>query len=348
MGLRGVKKIPSESLRTLLVALSTMACFAPLYALLLEALGYTYELHLASTVSFTTLSTFMALLPLGGFPKPPLSSSPPLPSNPHPLNGSRLFHGNLRLVRLLLALLTFLILSEELLLNSTLAIYGFSSSILGFLALPVLAILIDPENGWLRRALEACALILATRVVLTPFPLGFLSLPAFLPAIYTLILAGLILYMAYRRIEARDLRLSSGNRGLGLQAALGLLSGALVGIAEFFILRPPPILPGASLAETIAYVALVLGLMVGFVEELTFRGLLQASLERLLPPWQAIGVTSVIFSLMHVGWMNPLEVLLAYAAGVLFGYLARSTGSLIAPITAHGFGNLVLYLIALG
>jgi membrane protease YdiL (CAAX protease family) len=45
--------------------------------------------------------------------------------------------------------------------------------------------------------------------------------------------------------------------------------------------------------------------------------------------------------------MNPLEVLLAYGAGIVFGYLAKATGSLVAPMIAHGFGNLVLYLIAL-
>jgi len=66
-----------------------------------------------------------------------------------------------------------------------------------------------------------------------------------------------------------------------------------------------------------------------------------------MPVWQAIGISSVMFGLMHVGWLNPLEVLLAYGAGVVFGYLATMTDSLIAPIIAHGFGNFVLYLIAL-
>lgn len=97
----------------------------------------------------------------------------------------------------------------------------------------------------------------------------------------------------------------------------------------------------------LAYILIVLVLMVGVVEEMLFRGLLQGSLERVLPHWQAIGVASMIFGLMHVGWMNPLEVLLAYGAGVVFGCLAVSTESLIAPIAAHGIGNLVLYLIAL-
>jgi len=353
------KHYPSEAFRTFLIGFLTVAFFAPLYAFLLEALGYNYGLHVASVIAFAIIGLFMAFIPFREFspllPASLLSSplhpspltSPSLPPNPSPSKGIHRFHGSPSLVRLLFALITLLFLSEELLLNSPLALYGLSSSILGFLVLPAIAAILDPENGWLRKAIEASALIMATRVVLTPFPMGFLSLPAFLPAIYTLILAGLTIYIAYRRIEARDVRLSKGKKSLGFQASLGLASGSLVGIAEFFILKPSPILPGASLAETMAYVTIVLVLMVGFVEELLFRGLLQASLERLLPPWQAIGATSVIFSLMHIGWMNPLEVLLAYGAGIVFGYLAKATGSLIAPMIAHGFGNLVLYLIAL-
>lgn len=36
---------------------------------------------------------------------------------------------------------------------------------------------------------------------------------------------------------------------------------------------------------------------------------------------------------------------LAYGATVVFGYVATATDSLMAPITAHGLGNMFLYLI---
>jgi membrane protease YdiL (CAAX protease family) len=128
---------------------------------------------------------------------------------------------------------------------------------------------------------------------------------------------------------------------------VGVGAGVLVGLAEYFVLKPQPVLAGASLVQMLAYIVIVLAVMVGVVEELLFRGLLQTSLEKVVPRWQAIGVVAVMFGLMHVGWMNPLEVLLAYGAGVVFGYLATETDSLIAPITAHGFGNMFLYLVAL-
>jgi hypothetical protein len=149
----------------------------------------------------------------------------------------------------------------------------------------------------------------------------------------------------YRRIPGRDLRLSAGNCSKTVQFAVGLSVGFIVGFVEYFVLKPSPILVGASFLQALAYAAIVMCVMVGISEELLFRGLMQSSLERLMPRWEAVGLASIMFGLMHIGWMNPLEVLLAYAAGVAFGYLAISTESLIAPIVAHGFGNFVLYLI---
>ena len=48
---------------------------------------------------------------------------------------------------------------------------------------------------------------------------------------------------------------------------------------------------------------------------------------------------------MHIGWLNPWEVVLAYGAGLIFGLFAYYFNSLIIPITAHFFGNVVLYPI---
>jgi len=153
--------------------------------------------------------------------------------------------------------------------------------------------------------------------------------------------------LTYRGISAREVRVSLGRCGAGLQFGVGSGIALVLGFVEYFVLRPQPIVVGAGFLQMLAYILTVLMMMVGVVEELLFRGLPQGSWERVMPAWQAIGITSVMFGLMHVGWMNPLEILLAYAAGVAFGCLATVTDSLIAPITAHGFGNLVLYLIAI-
>ncbi|MBO3754893.1 MAG: CPBP family intramembrane metalloprotease [Candidatus Brockarchaeota archaeon] len=312
--------------RTAYSSLAVFLAFAVAYVPLLFLLGYGYELHVASTVVFAMLSV---LITLGLFRSQ--------------LDG---FEGLSR-IKIVFAILVCLVLVEELLLNSIFAMYGLALSIFGLVSLPVLAVVLGRDNGWLRVALESVALIFATRVVLSPFQVGFLSLPTFIPTIYTLILIGLILYLTYRGIPARGVRISLGGHSVGLQLGAGFGVGAILGVVEYFVLRPGPILVGVGFFQMLTYIVVVLAVMVGVVEEVLFRGLLQGSLERIMPGWQAIGVASVMFGLMHVGWMNPLEVLLAYGAGVVFGCMAMVTDSLIAPITAHGFGNLVLYLIAL-
>jgi len=91
-----------------------------------------------------------------------------------------------------------------------------------------LAVKIGSSNGWLRVALEAVALVFTTRGSF--FPLGFLDLPIFLPTIYRLILAGLVLYMTYRGVSL------------------------IIGFVEYYVLKPQPILTGASTLQMLAYI----------------------------------------------------------------------------------------------
>lgn len=350
--------------KTAFSTLAVFLAFAAAYVPLLFWLGYSYELHVVSTVVFASLGVIVTLGLFRGH--------------------SEGFDGA-DTTKMAFGGLVGAVMVEELLLNSVFAVYGFALAFFGLVFLPVLAVWLGREDVWLRIALEAVALIFATRVVLSPFSSGSLSQSFFLPTIYTLILASLVFYLTYRRIPARDARITLnrdglanrrvqarevsvklkkrasthrrslakevrvrlGRLGLRFQVGSGLGVGVVIGVIEYFVLRPQPILGDAGFVQTLAYTVIVLAVMVGVVEEILFRGLLQGSLERIMPAWQAIGVASVMFGLMHVGWMNPLEVLLAYGAGVVFGYMAIATESLVAPIIAHGFGNLCLYLIVL-
>jgi len=300
--------------------------FTPVYIALLFSLGYTYELHVTSTIICTALSKLFVL---------------------DVFNWKSAKFENKGKLAIIFSVLTFMVLLEELLLNSTFAMYGLALSIAGLVCLPVLSVYLSGSNTWLRVAIEAVALVFATRVVLSPFPLNFVGMPSFLPTIYTLILVSIILNLAYRGISAKDVKLSAGNCRISLQLCMGAAIGLVIGLIEYSILRPPSLLSGVSLIQMIAYIVITPVIMVGIIEELLFRGLLQGSLEKVTSKWQAIGFSSIIFGLMHIGWMNPLEVVFAYGAAVVFGCLATTTGSLIAPITAHALGNFVLYMITL-
>jgi len=103
---------------------------------------------------------------------------------------------------------------------------------------------------------------------------------------------------------------------------------------------------GSNMVSNVLYLVVTMMIFVGLTEELLFRGLLQSYMVDLMPKWQAVHLTSLIFGLFHIGWFNPMEVLFAYSAGAVFGYLFIKMGGLTAPVVAHGFGNIVLYMIA--
>lgn len=99
------------------------------------------------------------------------------------------------------------------------------------------------------------------------------------------------------------------------------------------------------------YMILVSILVVGPVEELLFRGVVQGLLRRAMSAWPAILVASAFFGLVHV-WavQGSLEQQLVYAVvatvlGVVLGYLYERTGNIVVPGLAHGFYNAVLFAI---
>jgi membrane protease YdiL (CAAX protease family) len=95
---------------------------------------------------------------------------------------------------------------------------------------------------------------------------------------------------------------------------------------------------GASVVQ-LAAVSIVAGLS----EELLFRGLVQAGLERLIggpaAPWIALAVASVLFGVCH--WLNTTYAILAVLAGAYFGLLLVLSGNLWTPIVAHAAYDLL-------
>ena len=72
-------------------------------------------------------------------------------------------------------------------------------------------------------------------------------------------------------------------------------------------------------------------------EEIVFRGFLQRSLQKNWgDPTRAVLVTSMFFALIH---MNPYWLIQIYLWGVILGYLAYQTGSIIPSIILHGLNN---------
>ena len=91
-----------------------------------------------------------------------------------------------------------------------------------------------------------------------------------------------------------------------------------------------------TLIELLATI-LVVGVMTGIGEELTFRGIMQRLIsDRWSNPHIAIWVTAIIFSAIHLQFFGFFPRMLL---GAFFGYLLVWSGSIWLPIYAHFLNN---------
>ena len=129
---------------------------------------------------------------------------------------------------------------------------------------------------------------------------------------------------------------------LAEELMFGLLAAAaLIGVWELarrFAAGPAanleeqlsPLVVGLDRAEVVA-----LAVVSGVAEEIFFRGAVQGA-------WGLI-IATILFALLHTGPGTKLSLWTAFAAvaGLVFGVLALSRGTLLAPIVAHATVNAV-------
>lgn len=114
-----------------------------------------------------------------------------------------------------------------------------------------------------------------------------------------------------------------------------------IGLAEALALIVPPdetlqmLFDRMTVATAILFV-LGIAIIPGVSEELLFRGYVQQRLlQRWSPAW-AIGVTSLVFAMVHI---QPHTVVAAFPLGLWLGYLAWKCGSIGPSILCHAFIN---------
>lgn len=85
--------------------------------------------------------------------------------------------------------------------------------------------------------------------------------------------------------------------------------------------------------------------VVPFVEELIFRGMLQTALRSyIVRPWPAIFIASLVFIVFHA---NPEHWLALFALSLCLGYTYEKSGSLFRSIFVHALFNGMSVLAAL-
>jgi len=178
---------------------------------------------------------------------------------------------------------------------------------------------------------------------------SFIQKATFIVQTVSVILSILMIYMIFD--QKRDLYLGWGQPN----KFKDLLEGCLWGIgcitATFFIiwvLRGIKISSFSFEKSTLASMLfpLVLYMFVSVNEELLTRGYLYGLIKRDFGTISSIIITSILFSLLHIGnpniLQNPLPLTNLFLAGILFGVAREASGGLWVPIGLHFTWNFFL------
>ena len=171
----------------------------------------------------------------------------------------------------------------------------------------------------------------------------------------SLMVIPLIIFLKFKKlpflhsVRFKILKYSKIKSIILFSTGLIILSDEVDRIIQHFIPTPEYVLdlnhllkPDSFLSAFLLFVAVVILAPLG--EEIIFRGFLQQSLEK---HWkdvtQAILFTALIFSLIHV---NPYWFVQIYFLGVILGFLAWKTKSIIAPLILHSINNAMALLLS--
>lgn len=192
-----------------------------------------------------------------------------------------------------------------------------------------------------RRTLAlALALAPLIRVLSLGMPLPRLPQLAWYPLVAAPLLLAAALVIRRTGLSRRELGFRRAHLAFELAT---VLSGFALGIVEYTILKPAPIVSGGLLPMALA--ALALTLSTGFPEELIFRGVLQTLALRVLG-LPALLFGALLFGALHIGQLSAGEVVFVTAAGALLAGAAYGGVSLVALTLAHGLTNTVLFVLA--
>lgn len=110
-----------------------------------------------------------------------------------------------------------------------------------------------------------------------------------------------------------------------------------IALALLLFLSIPILVGNYQLAGNVAVLFAITSLPVGIKEEFLFRGIMQNLLVQRYGSLRGILITSLIFTLWHVGVWNPTVWTFSqiFFAGVILGAIYLRSGSILAVIVLH-------------
>lgn len=175
-------------------------------------------------------------------------------------------------------------------------------------------------------------------------------------------LSGLVAIGVMRRLLPRadsHLRWPPGPSYVAPAIAIGVAMGLIMLVADYWpdLVQHRAPTANYSLKPSVAAGWLLAMVTTGLGEETIFRGLLVGMLAALIPGRIRLGrfeismagvLVALLFGIAHYQTfiVDPLSLAIAqqiyaFAWGLVYVWLMEKSGSLLAPIVAHGVGNLV-------
>ncbi len=193
------------------------------------------------------------------------------------------------------------------------------------------------RNFLLSLCLAPLIRIMSLSMPLTRFPVVYWYLITYPPLFLAAWLAS-----KHLNFTAKEIGINAQKLRLQLWVAL---TGFIFGVAEYYLLRPDPLIPELTWAK-VALPALVLLVGTGFVEEFMFRGVIQRASMIALGGW-GLPYVALLFASLHLIHYsaNPWDIPFVFLVGLFFGCVVNKTGSLLGVTLSHGITNITLYLI---
>lgn len=170
---------------------------------------------------------------------------------------------------------------------------------------------------------------------------------SFDPVYWYLLVAALLGVLVF--ISARLAGMSSSSMGLQVakkelpaQLLIGM-TGVTIGLVEYLILRPEPVLPGFG-SGILFLASMIFLLFAGLLQEVIFRGLLQISSVQIMDRFGIVYV-AVIFTLQSLVFRSLWNTLFVFLVGLGFGIIVARTRSLVGVSLSHGMAYISLFLI---
>ncbi len=197
-------------------------------------------------------------------------------------------------------------------------------------------------NSSTRNLLLALCLAPLTRITSLSMPLTRFPVVYWYLIIYPPLFLAAWLASKHLNFTAKEIGLNAQKLRLQLWVTL---TGFIFGVAEYYLLRPEPLMPEPTWAK-VALATLVLLVGTGFVEEFMFRGVIQRASIIALGGW-GLPYVALLFSSLHLIQYsaNPWDIPFVFLVGLFFGWIVNRTGSLLGVALSHGITNVTLYLI---